>query len=345
MKNIYKVFYLLPVVFLSSCMTSTYLKVMRPAQVTIAPHIKKVAIVNRTIPENKVANVVEGFLTGEFPGQDKQNIQAAMGGLQENLRNSPRYEMIVTNEELKGSGSGGSFPVPLQWTLVNELSLKYQADAILAIETYDSDFIVTKGSKNTKKVTEKGDTILVPEYYAEGVATVKIGYRLYDAKQKTITDQYHLNRNNRWYAKGNSIQDAVVQLIDSKAAIQKVSHMTGLAYGARISPTWYTVEREFYKKSKKDANFGIGSRRARVNDWEGAADYWLKATQSPNAKVAGKAAFNLALAYEVLGDLENAKTWVNRSYTDFGNKKARRYASVLDQRQWEAQKLAQQLQN
>jgi len=282
---------------------------MRPAQVTIAPHIKKVAIVNRTIPENKVANVVEGFLTGEFPGQDKQNIQAAMGGLQENLRNSPRYEMILTNEELKGSGSGGSFPVPLQWSLINELSQKYKADAILAIETYDSDFIVTKGSK------------------------------------KTITDQYHLNRNNRWYAKGNSIQDAVVQLIDSKAAIQRVSHMTGLAYGARISPTWYTVEREFYKKSKKDASFTIGSRRAQVNDWNGAADYWLKATQSHNAKLAGKAAFNLALAYEVLGDLDNAKIWVTKSYTDFGNKKARRYASILDNRQWEAQKLAQQLQN
>jgi hypothetical protein len=344
MKNFYKLFYLLPVLLLGSCMSSVNLQVMRPAQVTIAPHIKKVAIINRTIPENKVANLVEGILTGEFPGQDKQNIQAAMGGLQENLRNSPRFEMIVTNEELKGSGSGGSFPAPLPWGMVSELSSKYKADAILAIETYDSDFIVTKGTKSTKKVTEKGDTIVVPEYYAEGVASVKIGYRLYDPQQKTITDQYHLNRNNRWYANGNSIQDAVVQLIDSKAAIQRVSHMTGLAYGARISPTWYTVEREFYKKIKKDANFATGSRKAQINDWNGAAEFWSRASQSHNRKIAGRAAYNLALAYEVLGDLDNAKRWVTKSYADYGNKKARRYAGILDERQWEAQKLAQQLQ-
>jgi hypothetical protein len=267
-----------------------------------------------------------------------------MAGLQENLRNSPRFEMIVTNEEMKGSGSGGSFPAPLQWNLVNELSQKYQADAILAIETYDSDFIITKGTKNTKKVTEKGDTILIPEYYAEGLATVKIGYRLYDSKQKTITDQYHLSRNNRWYAKGNSIQDAVVQLIDSKAAVQRVSHMTGLAYGARISPTWYTVEREFYKKTKKDLNFATGSRKAQVNDWNGAVEFWNRAAQSRNSKIAGRAAYNLALAYEVLGDLDNAKKWVMKSYAEYGNKKARHYASILDERQWEAQRLAQQLQ-
>jgi hypothetical protein len=117
-----------------------------------------------------------------------------------------------------------------------------------------------------------------------------------------------------------------------------------LVYGARISPTWYTVHREFYKKIKKDANFATGSRRAQVNDWNGAVEAWSRAAQSRNAKVAGRAAFNLALAYEVLGDLDNAKRWVNKSYADFGNKKARRYAGILDQRQWEAQKLAQQLQ-
>jgi hypothetical protein len=81
-----------------------------------------------------------------------------------------------------------------------------------------------------------------------------------------------------------------------------------LVYGARISPTWYTVHREFYKKIKKDANFATGSRRAQVNDWNGAVEAWSRAAQSRNAKVAGRAAFNLALAYEVLGDLDNAKS-------------------------------------
>ncbi len=325
-------------------MSSTYLQVMRPAEVTIAPHIKRVAIINRTIPESKVANIVEGILTGEFPGQDKQNIQAAIGGLQENLRNSPRFEMITTNEVMKGSGSGGTFPAPLDWNTISTLSQKYAADAILAIETYDSDFIITKGVKNTKKVTEKGDTILIPEYYAEGVASVKVGYRLYDPQIKTLADQLHINRNNKWYARGNSIQDAVAQLIDSKAAVQRVSHLTGLAYGTRISPSWYTVAREFYKKPKKNSSFAIGVRKAQVNDWSGAAEYWSKAVGSGNGKVAGKAAYNLALAYEVMGDLENAKKWVTLAYSDYGNKKARQYASILDNRQWEMQKLAQQLQ-
>lgn len=343
MKNIYKLFYLFPALFLCSCMSGTYLQVMRPAQVTVGPHIRKIAIVNRTIPEKKVANIVEGILTGELPGRDKQGVQKVMDGLQESLRNSPRFEMIVTSEELKGSGSGDVFPSPLNWNVINELCKKYQVDAVLSLETYDSDFIVTKGTKTNKKVTEKGDTIAVPEYYAEGIATVNLGYRLYDPQKKTIADQFHNSNNNKWRTKGNSIQDALTQLIDASVAIQRVSYASGGNYGTRISPSWYTVQREFYKKNKKDIYFTIGSRKAQVNDWNGAAENWLRSTQSRNRKVAGKAAYNLALAYEVLGDLENAKKWVMISYADYGNKRARQYAHILDGRIWEMQKLNEQM--
>lgn len=346
MKKIYNLLYLLPALFLCNCMSgmsSTYLQLMRPAQVTVGPHIRKIAIVNRTIPEKKVINVVEGILTGELPGRDKQGVQKVMDGLHESLRNSPRFELIVTNEELKGSGSGDVFPSPLSWNTINDLCKKYQADAILSLETYDSDFIVTKGSKTNKKVNETGDTIAVPEYYAEGIATVNLGYRLYDQQKKTIADQFHNSNNNKWRTKGNSIQDALTQLIDASVAIQRVSYSSGGNYGVRISPSWYTAHRAYYKKNKKDSHFTIGSRKAQVNDWNGAAEYWLRATQSRNSKVAGKAAYNLALAYEVMGDMDNAKKWVTISYVDYGNKKARQYAYILDGRLLEMQRLNEQM--
>ncbi|QHT68856.1 hypothetical protein GXP67_20490 [Rhodocytophaga rosea] len=324
-------------------MTSTYLKVMRPAQVTVGPHIKKIAIVNRTVPEKKAVNIIEGILTGEMPGRDKQGVQKAIDGLQESFINSPRFEVIRTNEELKGSGIGDMLPTPLNWTVITDLCKKYQVDAILAVENYDSDFIITKGDKINKKVNEKGDTIKVLEYYAEGIATVNLGYRLYDPQKKAIVDQLQNSNKNKWNTKGNSVQDALVQLIDANTAIQRVSFASGGNYGSRITPNWVSVRREFYKKNKRDSYFTIGSRKAQVNDWNGAADYWLKATQSRSSKVAGKACYNLALAYEVLGDLDGAKKWVTTSYADYGNKKARRYSYLIDGRIWEMQKLNEQM--
>ncbi len=84
-------------------------------------------------------------------------------------------------------------------------------------------------------------------------------------------------------------------------------------------------------------------RMAYVNDWEGAASLWASIIPSSKRVTAGKAAYNLAIANEVLGNLDEAKAWTAKAYTLYGNKMARDYSYVLDRRIRENQRLNNQM--
>lgn len=326
-----------------SCTRNVHVSVMKPAPVTVAQHIKKLAIINRTLPENEKINIVEGILTGETPGQDKQGAVEAVGGLNQTLVNSPRFASVLTSIKLKGSGSGGVFPDPMSWGEISKICQENSADAIISLETYDSDFIITNATKLVDKKREDGTVYKQTVYLAKGVATVKFGFRLYDPVNKSIIDQFTFTHVMNWSTSGANPVEAAAKLIGRNSAINAVSYEGGRMYANRISPSWYRVTREFYKKAKGAPEIKVGRRRADVNDWAGAEEMWTKAANTRNGKTAGKAAYNVAIAREVFGDLEGAKAWAQKAYADYGVKKAVDYVKVINHRLWEEAKLKEQL--
>jgi tetratricopeptide (TPR) repeat protein len=84
-------------------------------------------------------------------------------------------------------------------------------------------------------------------------------------------------------------------------------------------------------------------RMAYVNDWDGAARLWEQIVETSGGKTAGKAAYNLAIALEVMGRLDEAKAWTDKAFTMYGNKKARSYSYVLDRRIYDNQRLQNQM--
>ena len=160
--------------------------ILAPAPVNIPPYIKWVAIVDRSIPEDFDKNQLESILSLEGKNQDQLASQIAIGGLFEVLKNSSRYEVIRTSEAFIGSGPENKFPEPLDWTTIEELCSKYKVDAIIALETFDSDFIITNGRVDFSKLSEMSSP-----FYAQGVATVNLGFRMYDPQEKSIIDQFY----------------------------------------------------------------------------------------------------------------------------------------------------------
>ena len=53
---------------------------------------------------------------------------------------------------------------------------------------------------------------------------------------------------------------------------------------------------------------------------------------NPKSKIKARAAYNVALAYEVLNDLQNAKAWVQKSYVEGGKSEALEYSNILEKR-------------
>ncbi|HYG37377.1 MAG TPA: DUF6340 family protein [Cytophagales bacterium] len=326
---------LIAFILLSACTKQVSFRTYRPAAINVPSHVKTLLIVDRTEPENQKVNVIEGVLTGEGIGEDRNGIEEALNSFRQSLLNSPRFEVKRATERLTGNSYTGIFPAPLRWNQVEALCKKYAADAVVSIEIFDTNFIITNGKKNVKKTIEKDGQkkeVEVVEYYAEGVATAKVGFRIYDYKMKAIADQQMFSKSNTWSAKGSNLKDAFAALIQKSEATKYASRMAGTSYANKIAPMPITISRTFYAKPKKNAHLASGTRQAEVNQWEEAVETWKKGIDFSNTKTSGKISYNIAVAYEVLGELETAKEWANKSYVNYGNKKARDYVSMLNYR-------------
>jgi hypothetical protein len=269
-----------------------------------------------------------------------------MNAFQQQLMASPRFQLKRASETLPGNSMTGAFPDPLPWGTIERMCRTYGADAVVAIEVFDTDFIVTNGKRDVMKEVEKDgkkQQVKVVEYFAEGVGNAKIGFRLYDPKERTIADQQLFNPSNTWTATGANVKDALAQLTQKSEATRVVSRTAGATYASKIAPMPVQLSRFYYAKSKKTPEIAQGARQAQVGQWEGAIQTWrARLTQPTSQKEAGKLAYDIAVAYEVLGDFDKAKEWASRAYVRYENKKARSYNATLENRVYQNQLLMDQ---
>ncbi|NJK85587.1 MAG: tetratricopeptide repeat protein [Bacteroidales bacterium] len=299
------------------------INLMQPALIVFQPHIKKMAIIDRTLQKNDNKTKAEKVLTAEMLKQDEQALKRAIEGIVETCSPFNLYGMQPTTERFIGGGTKTSFPPALSWDEVSRLCNKYGSDALLSIEIFDTDFLVTNAVDVVAQVASGK-----PGYQVNGVAILNFGLRVYDPKTKTVADEYQISHRMNYDAGGASVRDAVNMVLEKVETMNRVAYESGSFYGERISPTYYSVTREFYNKPKKNNDLRIGVRKSMVADWTGAIESWKKALNA-KPKVARRAAFNIAVAYEVLGDLQQAKEWARKAYVEYEEKRANEYYNIL----------------
>ncbi len=330
---------------LAACTPSAPLQVLQPAQMVIPDHIRVIATVDRSKPEKGFENFLEGLLTGENIGQDRQGRRYALEGLAQSLTRTPRFEVKSTGLELVGSRGGNSFATPLDWSEVERICRDYAADAIVTIETFDTDNRVSYSERREKRKDKDGKEYVQIRFDARLDMTARLGWRFYDPKTRTIQDEFVTIAQASDTQTADSKEQALRRLYDQSSITRNIGYDAGARYGMRIAPVWITVNRPFYSSGKGafDAEMERAARFAKADRWQDAAPIWQTVVRQADDKTAGKAAFNLAVANERAGLLTSALEWAQRSYTDFGNKKARNYIRNLQQRISDQERLRQQL--
>jgi hypothetical protein len=341
----------LPILFLAfifgSCMRSTSLRVLQPAQLTVPEHISTIAIVDRSKPSNGWLNALEGLFTGEAIGQDRRSRQEAVSGLTDALTRTPRFQVKNTGIEMTGSKAGGNMPRPLEWDEIERICKEYNTDAVVAIESFDSDNSASTSKVLNKRKDKNGKEYTDVTYNSRQRTSVRIGWRTYDPKKKIIFDEYVTDDYLERTGSGSTERRALDNLPSQVSVTRDVAFNVGIEYGARIAPLYVNVSRAYYAKAKGYKT--LMKQAARYFDshnMEQATNTWKKviALAGPkNKKAAGRAAYNMAVAAEVNGNLEIALDWAQRAWNDYGNKKARDYVHVIKQRQNDARKVASQL--
>lgn len=339
-KTVLSLFALVIIITLCS-MAWVRINILKPALIVLPDHIQNIAIVDRSIQVETSETKMEELLTGELFEQDEQAVRHTIDGTIDVCAEFNLYHLIRTSERIKGGGTKSTFPEPMNWNQVSELCKKHKAEALLAVEIFDSDFIIANPVSIARQVLE-GRALTGSGFHVTAVAVINYGVRLYDPSDSIILDEYHVTHRLNYEGTGATPQDAFNHLLNKIEAINQTSYEAGRFYGERISPSYYTVVREFYSRPKRNDDLYMGVRKSEVADWKGAIESW-KLALSAKRRIAGRAAFNIAVAYEVLGDLEKAKEWAAKSYTDFREKRGNDYHNILVYRIREEAEISRQV--
>jgi tetratricopeptide (TPR) repeat protein len=328
----------------SACTRTISFQVLSPAVITLPDNVRQVVLVNRAIPSKPKSNILEGVLTGEMPGQDKQGRQEVIMGLFDALKLTPAYQTVLAQEELKGTNAGAEFPLALSATEVAVLCKKYAAEALVTLEHYDSDCIPGSASLKKDKVTNKDGSVTEKVYYeVVQVGNVRAGFRIYDQTGK-ILDEFEERQNLSWTTTGSNALEALGSIMSRVSYMNELSNKLGGLYADRIAPYWIRVQREYYKKGHHKA-LKIAGRYVATNEWDSAERLYLEVINQSGGvgNDAAKAYYNLGICYEINGELYKAKDCLSKAYAIGGKRLALDYSNVLTRRINIAQRVDQQL--
>ncbi|PLX06494.1 MAG: hypothetical protein C0596_15900 [Marinilabiliales bacterium] len=321
-------------VYLSSCSTNMLtMSVKEPALVDIPNDVKKVGIINRSLPGEKTEKLddADKILSLEGKDFDKNGAERMINGCFNELIAMEVYDeiKIIEDSTLRSPGLG-VYPASLTWEEVERLCNDNGVDIIYVLSFYDTD---TKAEYHSSKEGSVGiGDLAVPviKHHATVYTNIKSGWRIYDPVNKLILDEFISHQSVVSKGSGINPLKAVEAIKGRTEAVMEASSYLGIAYAQRILPYYIRVRRDYYVKGSN--NFKIGKRRAQTGDWDGAAEMWEKELDSPKRKVAGRACYNMAIINEINGDLDAALEWASKSYTDYRIKKALDYVNILKYR-------------
>ena len=141
---------ILATLFSCSSLKRINVSMLEPGAVSFPSNVQNLVLLNRAHTPVSKASKIESILTGEGKNQDAQGRQHVLSAIHATMANSPRLKCILSDQEYSGNGTGTIFPPLLGCDTIAKLCKQHNAQAVLALETYDSDCIITHESGNVQ---------------------------------------------------------------------------------------------------------------------------------------------------------------------------------------------------
>lgn len=259
-----------------------------PAEVSLPEQVKRVAVVNNmpVIPEAKSGVATLGSLNGD----GKLTAEA----LAVALADADYFnQVIICDSALNGQDATDDTKVrPLSKAEIGKLVQELGVDMLLSL---DRVFV-----QNVKKEIRYPG---LPEAWPVVQTQVTPVLSIYSPVRE---------RPVRVVALTDTLEWDIDRIPSDKALINEVAGFSAHLLARQLTPYWEHTDRIYYAGGcveMRDAVVCI-----REGDWEGAKDLWLSLyKRRKSGKVKARAALNLALASEMLGDMDGAKKWLEEA--------------------------------
>lgn len=318
-----------------ACSTSyTSLTVLKPAQMTVTQDIKTICVLNRTHVNigRKQITLSEEIIDGKPLGVEWSTSQTVIDQFKRDMAaNSPRFNINpLLLDTVNGTGNA-IFPLPLSIDLVAKICAVNNAQGLVSLEAFEVKPKITYAqSTTTTSVT------------CTAVFETTLGWRFYDPKNGQMIDEYKYTYNKTFTGTGATNDLAKKNLPTKQKCLSETLIPAANSYVARISPVYEDVKRAFHKKGSPAIESGY--LLTQKNDWKGASDIWLQEMSNPKPKITGMACYNIAVAFEVQGNLQDALVWAKKAET-YKTKWAKQYVQILNTRIADVEKVRAQMEN
>jgi hypothetical protein len=249
----------------------------------------------------------------------------ALGNL---LYESGRFDIVIPENRYLAKDTLNPYSEQMSWDMAEDLTRRFKTDAVLSLDHYTTSISAIFGTKKDIR----WDNLTEYTYFA---AKLRISYianfRLYYPRNKDLLISYFLRDTLVWDGGNIVLKTLFKELTKVKDALTETGIATALDLSKRIAPNWKSYSRVYFSKGNsvlRQTNFLV-----QENDWETAMNMWmdkLKNTKSKSLK--SKLEFNLALAYEMQGELNEAIRWGGKSYNSFYRPVTYNYLKILKDR-------------
>lgn len=296
--------------------------VLEPAEMTFPDEIYRVGYL---IGEPRIAiNTREN----QVPQVDER--QQMWTGMMDVASTSPRFN---TRALMKIEPSRDTIAYDtLTWSQVKHYTDSLNLDALAVFHRF-----AMTDSLDLELIYDYG----VANYYFVYQVEADIYWRIYDPDKREVFSEQQYKEQFVWESVSTDKREATMRLVGLNRAFRQSSYWAGYDIGQRMFPYWVQESRTYFARGNR--LFRDARKHVEDNQWQKAIDLWKKAFKKDSQELAFRAAFNIAFACEMMGEMDLAIKWINRALDIYSYKKAREYKEVLLERQDKLEDIEQQM--
>jgi hypothetical protein len=315
-----------------SSTSSLLISVLKPASVSIPGTIKRISVFPVAgIPEPPGVFDSLGYYVMLDPGFDYNKIKKGyLYGLYEALLSSPRFQKVVLADSVFADSV---FSGIISWDLLKEICRHDSTDAVVLINkvvAYDSIQILEESGKKvrTPSLTEYPEEY---DYYCTLFFRLisKTKWAFYQPAIQIRSAQYSFTDTTDLYCNSNC--NGAYDTDSMQKILYSACFYTGKKVGEKLTPVWDEAARRYFYTGM-DMNLRDAAKFVKQNQWNEAAQIWNSLSEDKSKRLASKASFNMALAWERADDLDQAFSWISYADSLFSNSKTLTYKKILKKR-------------
>ena len=286
--------------------TALTIETPRPAKEELSADIQSITLMNRSINKqfllHREDSLQSYFYRNEYQLSvvvlDSMAADTTIRALAELMIESGRYDVVVPiKRNIERDLPYDSIPSELSPGEVRELCKQYNTDALMVLDQFSTK-VMTDYSEDNFFDKYSGNIF---SFYASLDLKYKALFRIYKPGSKALEIQ--LSDTIYWESSDDNQLRLFSKLPSIKQAVINAGIKIALDVDGKISPLWVTEKRGYFLFDLKD---DLGQQLINENKTEEAKAFWMEKAQSTTKKIKSRAEYNLAVASELEGNVDQA---------------------------------------